>query len=152
MVACTSRSVQESTYVASLDAHAKRRYLEKLSCVGFSMSDEPYLSCNDHKYVNDMTTWPCIEYGHIFGYFVRRPGVHTKEELLSWKRMGAYNFFQAGHVSTVFSHQFGRGKKMVLLKAEVNASQRSPDDTREAWIISKTNGEIIYEHCTCMPG
>ena len=148
MAACTSRSIQESTYVASLNAHAKRKYLEKLSCVGLSMSDDLYLSCNDHKYVNDMTTWPCIEYGHIFGCIVRRPVVYTKEELLSWKQMRAYNFFQPGHVSTVFFHQFGPGKKIVLLKAEVNASQRSPDDTRVAWIISKTNGEVICAHCT----
>ena len=83
--------MQESTYVASLDAQAKRRYLENLSCVGLLMSDDPYLSCNDRKYVNDMTTWPCIEYGHIFEYFVRRPGVYTQEELLSWKEMNAYN-------------------------------------------------------------
>ena len=68
--------------------------------------------------------------------------------------MDAYNSFQAGHVRTVFSHQFGPGKKMVLLKAKVNPSQRLPDDTRVAWIISKTNGEIIHvcTHCTCMAG
>lgn len=152
MAACTSRTVQESTYVASLDVQAKRRYLEKLSCVGLSMSDDPYLSCNECKYVNDMTTWPRIEYGHIFGYFVRRPGVYTQEELLSWKQMDAYNFFQAGHVRTVFSYRFGPGKKMVLLKAKVNPSQRSPDDTRVAWIICKMDGEIICAHCTCMAG
>ena len=144
--------MQESTYVASLDAQAKQRYSEKLSCVGLSMADDPYLSSNDDKYVNDMTTWPSIEYGHIFGYFVTRPGVYTQQELLSWKQMDAYNFFQAGYVRTVFSYQFGPGKCMVVLKARVNPSQRSPDDSRMAWIISKRGGEIVCAHCTCMAG
>ena len=59
------------------------KVLRKLFCVGLSMADDPYLSSNDEKYVNDMTTGPSIEYGHIFGYFVTRPGVYTQQELLS---------------------------------------------------------------------
>ena len=70
------------------------------------------------KYVNDMTTWPSIEY--IFGYFVTRPGVHMQQELL---QMDAYNFFQVGYVRTVLPFQFGPGKCMFVLKARVIPSQ-----------------------------
>jgi len=48
-----------------------------------------------------MTTWPLLEYGHIFGYFIKRLGVYTQEQLLSWKQKDAHNFFQASYVHTV---------------------------------------------------
>ena len=41
---------------------------------------------------------------------------------------------------------------MVVLKAKVNPSQRSPNETLEAWIIAKEDGKIISTHCTCMAG
>ena len=57
------------------------------------MADDPYLTSND-EYVTNMTTWPSMEYGYIFGYFVTRSGVYTQQELLSWKQIDVYNFFQ----------------------------------------------------------
>ena len=94
-----------------------------------------------------------IEYGHIFGYFISRPGVYTQEQLLSWKQLDAFNYFEAGYVRTVFSMGFGHaGGRCVLLKAKVNPSQRSPDDAQQAWIIAKHNGEVVSAHCTCMAG
>ena len=38
-----------SNYVESLDTKARQRYSEKLSCVGLSMADDPYLSINHKK-------------------------------------------------------------------------------------------------------
>ena len=55
----------KSSYVNSLDAEAKRRYCEKLSSVGLSTTDDPYLPANVGKYANDMTTWPKIEFSAI---------------------------------------------------------------------------------------
>jgi len=55
----------------SLDVRAKQCYLEKLSCVGLSINDDPYLESNQGRFANDMTTSPVLEYGHIFGYFIK---------------------------------------------------------------------------------
>ena len=52
--------------------------------------------------------------------------MYTQEQLLSWKQMDAFNYFQAGHVRT---YRFGPGKEMVVLKAKVNPSQRPPNET-----------------------
>ena len=145
--------MQESDYFRSLEAPAKRRYVEKLSTVGFSLEDDPYLPKNEVRFSDDMTTWPKIEFGNIFTYFISRPGLYTQEQLLSWKQLDSYNFFQAGYVRSVFSLTFQHlGKKYVLLKAKVNPSQRSPDEAREAWIIALLDGRIICAHCTCMAG
>lgn len=45
----------------------------------------------------DMSLWPKIEYVHIFAYFITRPGTYTQQELVPWKQMEAYNYFESGH-------------------------------------------------------
>ena len=138
-----------SMYYESLEAKAKQRYREKLSCVGLSIQDYPYLPINNGRFVNDMATWPRIEFGHIFGYFITRPGVYTQQQLLSWKQLDAFNYFQAGYVRIVLSFSFGHaGKRLVTLKAKVNPSQRSPDQAHEPWIIAKFE-DVVCAHCTC---
>ena len=62
--------LENSSYFESLDAKAKERYHEKLSCVGLSIQDDHYLPTNDARFVNDMVIWPQIEFGHIFAYFI----------------------------------------------------------------------------------
>ena len=75
---------------------------------------------NDHRFSDDMTLWPRIEYGHIFGYFINRPGTYTQKQLLSWKQLEAYNYFESGFVRTVFAMGFGQGdQKCCLLKAKL---------------------------------
>ncbi len=57
-----------STYFDSLKDKEKERYAGKLSCVGLSIEDDPYLPESEGKFKADMTTWPTIEYqyGPIF--------------------------------------------------------------------------------------
>ena len=90
---------------------------------------------NDHRFSDDMALWPRIEHGHIFGYFINRPGTYIilkTEQLLS------------GFVRTVFAMGFGQGnQKCCLLKAKVNLSQRSADQAHEAWIIAWSSGLIV---------
>ena len=60
-----------SGYFESLDWQGKKRYKEKLETVGLSLEDDLY--CSDERFSSDMTSWPKIEYGHIFAYFITRP-------------------------------------------------------------------------------
>lgn len=76
-----------------------------------------------------------------------------QEQLLSWKRLEAYNYFENGYVRMVFSSMFGSGSaSCVLLKAKVNPSQRAPDNAHEAQIIARKDGQIVSAHCKCMAG
>ena len=94
-----------NSYIDSLDWQARKRYREKLEAVGLSLEDEPY-SAND-RFRSDMTLWPRIEYGHIFAYFIVRPGTYTQQQLLSWKQMEAYNYFESGYVREVLRCRLG---------------------------------------------
>ena len=46
--------MENSSYFESLEVKVKERYFEKLSCVGLSIQDDPYLPKNDARFVNDM--------------------------------------------------------------------------------------------------
>ena len=140
-------------YFLSLNEEGKERYLRKLTSVGLADTDDPYSPESSSKFVDDMSKWPKIEYGNIFAYFITKPGIYTQEQLLSWKQMDAFNYFQSGHVRTVLLREFGSGEnRCVVLKAKVNPSQKAPDKAHESWIIAKPDGRIISAHCTCMAG
>ena len=78
------------------------------------------------------TAWPQIEYGHIFGYFIRRPGVYSQQELLDWKSLQAYNFFQSGFVQTVLIWTVN--SSLGVVTAKVNPSMKPPNMAYELWI------------------
>ena len=95
------RSTQTmSEYLKSLDKDATARYLAKQDVLGLKETDDPYASWNEAKFINEML-WPPVEYSHIFCYFIDRPGVYTRKQLMQWKSMEAYNFFKNWHVHTV---------------------------------------------------
>ncbi len=48
-------------------------------------NDDPYTEENSGRFIDDIASWPPIEYGHIFCYFVERPGVYTRQEMMQWK-------------------------------------------------------------------
>ena len=98
-----STSTTMSAYFQSLDVVARVRYQEKFTLLGFSVSEDPYELWSKEKFVQCtcMSLWPPVEYGHIFCYFVERPGIFTKKELMNWKILDAYNYFQSAHVRLV---------------------------------------------------
>ena len=55
-------------YYSSLKDEDKGRYEEKLNAIGLRLDKDPYLGENDYE--ADMTSWPPVEYGHIFAYFI----------------------------------------------------------------------------------
>ncbi len=98
------------------------------------------------------TTW-C--FGHLFNldcYFIERPGVYTKQELLQWKQLEAHNYFMSGYVRTVEIWDLRTGQKLAIMRAYVNPSQCSPHKAHHAWVVAKADGQILTTHCTCMAG
>ena len=113
-----------SKYSATLDCISKQRYINKLALVDMKIEDDPFEEKNQKEFEDDMKKWPQVEFGHIFCYYIERPGLYTRRQLLQWKSLDAFNYFQSGHVRTV------RIKKMsqcCIMMAYVNPSQSSPD-------------------------
>ena len=59
-------------YADSLDGVA--RYFNKLKALGLAATDDPYVLGD---FQNVMRLWPPVEFGHIFCYIIKRPGVYT---------------------------------------------------------------------------
>ena len=137
-----------SDYFVSLDSAAKERYCQRLGLLGLDENSDPYRNAED--FVDDMTLWPPVEYGHIFCYFIERPGVYMQQQLIQWKSLEAYNYFVSGHVRSVTVRTVN--PTCCVLKALVNPSQSSPDKAHEAWVAVKSDGQITTAHCKCMAG
>ena len=119
----------------------------KLEILGLDENCDPYLHAG---YVDYMTLWPPVEFGHIFCYFIERPGVYTKEQLFQWKSLDAYNYFLSGHVRQIAARKVN--SSTIVLKAVVDPSQSSPDKAHEAWVAAISDGQIVAAHCKCMAG
>ena len=103
----------------------------------------------DDEWVDDVRRWPQVEFGDIYTYLIDTKGVFTKESLKAYKSLDAFNYFLSGHVRTIFYHECS--SKVAILKAEVNPSQKSPDQPHKAWVIvSQKDGSVMTGHCTCM--
>ena len=64
-----------SDYYKSLNPTSRVRYVEKLSYLSLKEEEDPY--DNRDKFKDDMSKWPLVEFGHIFCYYVERPGLYT---------------------------------------------------------------------------
>ena len=135
-------------YIDLLNSSARKRYLGKLKIGGQVLSD-PYSMDEDHWY-DDMTKWPELLCGNVYTYLINTEGLFTKEKLKAYKSLEAYNYFYNGYVRTVLLHRSGN---LSVMKAKVNPSQKSPENSHEPWVIINTqDGSVVTAHCTCMAG
>lgn len=114
-----------SDYYHALDQPSKARYLEKLTILGLDEKYNPCATYNNGSFKDNMALWAPVEFGHIWCYFIERPGLYTKHELLQWKSLEAYNYFKSEHVRTVEIWNLRSEHNLVILRAYVNPSQSS---------------------------
>ena len=103
--------------MSCLDFVVQKRYRDKLSLLGLSEDKDSYQSLN---FIDDMTLWPPVSYKDIFCYFTDLPGIYIKQQLLQWRFLEAYNYYQSGHVRTV--EIWATKSDVCVLKAFVNPS------------------------------
>ena len=143
-----------SDYYKKLDSVAKTRYLEKLKLLGLDEMDDPYDPVNSHNFVDDMIRWPPVEYGNIFCYYIQRPGVYTKQQLLQWKSLDVFNYFQSGHVRHIYQ-DLASLYYLQLLHCEGICKPKAKCTRKSSPCMGwhyKLDGEVITLHCTCMAG
>ena len=135
-----------SDYLCSLPPVARHGYLEKLS-LGLLEQDDPFAQSD--KFSDDMSyTASCGIWPHTF---IERPGVYTRQQLLQWKSMDAYNYYQSGYVPN--TELWAPLKALLcIVRAKVNPNQSSPDSSHFVWVVVKSDGQVITGHCTCMTG
>ena len=133
------------SYVESLTKEVCDSYITKLKKLIISKC--PF---EDKEFVDEPITWPVVEYGDIYSYFVCTTSHYTNENMKAYKSLEAYNYFASGWVRDIFVKKLSTDS--FLLKAKVNPSQRSPDKPHEAWVNTQNDGTVVNGHCTCMAG
>ena len=104
----------------------------------------------DERWSEDLSKWPDVEFGNVYTYLIDTKEVYTEESLAAYKSLEAYNYYENGHVRTVY--HLSTSNHYNVLKAKVNPSQNSPDSHHEAWVVCEDNGTVKTGHCTCMAG
>ena len=129
----------------------KERYTNKVGLVGIQEEHEPYSERSTLRFIS----WPPIEYGHIYCYFVLRPGLYTQQELMQWKSLQAYNYLTLLDILSMY-YRFLRdvrvwiiSPELCILCAYVNPSMISPEKPHDAWVAVRVD---VTAHCKCMSG
>ena len=93
----------------------------------------PHSLIPEDEWIDDVSQWPSLEFGDIYTYLIDTPGTFTRETLIAYKSLEAYNYYHNGYVSTVLYCK--RVSKLAVVKAKVNPSQKDPNKHQETWII-----------------
>jgi len=96
MVVSSEEQQLASSYFSSLNHTTKKCNLEKLKIGGFnhrfyfnpSLKD-PF-STEDGQWSENLSQWPELEFGDIYGYLIDTEGIYTKEKLRTYKSLDAY--------------------------------------------------------------
>ncbi|XP_071106878.1 uncharacterized protein [Haliotis cracherodii] len=138
-----------STYYKHLFAVDKLRYEEKLNLLGFSLDWEPYII---NKYwIDDVSQWPNLQYGHLYTYLIDSPGPFTRKSLRCFRSLEAYTLFESGWVHTCLI-RYNSSQTKCIIKAKVYRSQAVTEKPHEAWVGLDKSGRVECAHCTCMAG
>ena len=126
------KAPQLSEYTNNLDPLVKKRYMEKIACIGI----DPFLISGKNY---DVECLPPIESIDLVSYLVLETSYYTKEEFKAFKSLQAYNQLVSGFVQSVHGLIIA-GKHVVLGK--VRHSQKMNDPTVPLWIITEDDGRI----------
>ena len=131
---------------STLDPVAKTRHFAKIQLFGLTAGEDPYEMWKKRKFEEDMTLCPPVECGHIFCYFVEQPGSFARKQLLQWKSMEVYNYFQSGHVRDMKMYTVLATRSCVLM-AYVNPTQSTPENTHHRLLSSlMEQGSLLTVH------
>ena len=139
----------KSDYYFNLHSNAKSRYVEKLVAINLSI-DSFSVQENKFELSKDFTKWPDISYADIFAY-LNFPSIYTKRSLKAYKSLECYKYVLSGLVFDIKVKRINNGNYLIRAKIRHGQSMftRTPNNT---WICVKTDGEILYGHCSCMAG
>ena len=83
------------SHLSGLSLPDKRRYWEKVEQFSkrkFEDCLDPY-QIPDNKWIDDLSLWPPVEFGNIYSYLIKTPGIYTQETMQAYKSLEAYNYY-----------------------------------------------------------
>ena len=96
--------------------------------------------------------WPDVTYAEVYNYLVLTVSFYTRDQLKAKKSLDGYNFFVNGWVNGVTVLKVDNSSINYLFLSTVKHSQSVSLPPLRVWVITKSDGEVITAHCTCMGG
>ena len=132
-----------SDYANTLNLYMRKRYLEKISCVGI----DPVL-IPDKTY--DPECLPPVESMDLLSFLVLDMSYYSKDQFKAYRSFQSYNQLVSGFVSSVKEQKIGN---KYTVSGKVGHSQRMNDPFVALWIITEHNGTVLFAHCVgCTAG
>ena len=132
-----------SDYANNFGPHVKKRYYEKISCVGI----DPIL-IPDKTY--DPNCLPRVESMDLLSFLVLGTSYYSKDQFKAFQSLRAYNQLVSEFVGCVKGHKIGNN---YIVLGKVRHSQRMNDPCDTFWIITEENGTVLFAQCVgCMAG
>ncbi|XP_039464155.1 uncharacterized protein LOC120437700 isoform X2 [Oreochromis aureus] len=119
---------------------AKRRYFEKIACIG---NVDPY---EIRKWSGNPDDLPPLSYPDIFAYLVCGVSAYANQ-FKNYKFLEADIQFTNGWVQDLSLFMPPRCE-YVVVKTKVLHSQRLNETALQPWVIVSTNGRVEAAHCT----
>ena len=131
----TQASIPISDYAKKLDPNVKRRYFDKINCIGIDPVLIPEKSF-------DPDCLPPVESADILSYLVLETSFYTKDQFKNFRSLEAFNQLVSGFVTGVQGHVIS---DKFVVAAKVRHSQRMNDTLIPVWIITE-KAELLSEH------
>ena len=120
----------------------KKRYLEKISCVGIDpvlIPDKTY----DPEYL------PPVESMDLLSFSVLDTSYYSKDQFKDYRSLQSYNQLVSGFVSSVKGQKIGN---KYIVSGKVRHSQRMNDPFVALWITTEHNGTVLFNNLTSTKG
>jgi len=148
----SASTIQFSKYYSELkEDESKRRYEEKLKTCECLKDPYCYLESKGNiANALEWMEWPDVTYAKVYDYLVLTVSFYTRDQIKAKKSLDGYNFFANGWLNSVTVLSVGNGNYLFL--STVKHSQSVSLPPLKVWVITKSDGEVITAHCTCMAG
>jgi len=102
-------------------------------------------------WLNDLTTWPSIDLGHIFHYVLSTKAFDTNY-IGQYKARKAYSYFKSSHVHEILTYMPPGSDDLVIVKSSVTPSMKVYDKPWDLWILISKSSGVISAYCLCTAG
>ncbi|KAH8019757.1 hypothetical protein HPB51_021580 [Rhipicephalus microplus] len=128
--------------MSTLSGSDRQRYGEKIELCGVNPFSPGV------RYVANFDLWPHVDKRDISDFLVLRTSFATRKQLKAYKSMEGHNYVTSGWVQEPLLTQVNVDTVFVI--TQVNHSQSLSAPPVKAWILSKSDGEVVAAHCLRM--
>ena len=119
-----------STYAAGLPYSVQRRYVEKISEIGFIDPFSNIISFNSKNF-------PPVSLTDIYNYFVSKKSAYTHKDFKAYKSLESYNYFISKWITEIQTCQIG---DKIIVRGKVS-------DVRFLSCKCITSWESVFHSC-----